>query len=71
MAYRALKARINRVLRPQGLQFVAALGSTRVEALGTFYVLDVQRNVVVRERVEIEAFGRELEVLRPFEVLAR
>jgi hypothetical protein len=35
--------------------------------LGTFFVLDTKRNVAVKWKIDLEAYGRELRVLADFE----
>lgn len=71
---RALVQRINRALARVG-RFGRVMKKTRgVQAhldLGDYYVLDVERNLVVDKYVDAEALGRELGVLHDFERLAK
>ena len=68
MTMRALVQRINRKLTEKDAQLKAARGEAR-QNLGDYYVLDVRRKVVSRTAVNLEALGRELEVLHPWERL--
>ena len=65
---RALLARINRHLAPAAVLKKAKGARARAE-LGDFYLLDLRRNVPCRPRVKLEAYGRELGVLAPYERL--
>jgi hypothetical protein len=68
---RALVQRIGRALAKDGEQLrkVRAEGA-RLE-LGDYYTLNVSRNFVVQKDVDIEELGRQLQVLRPYESLAK
>jgi hypothetical protein len=66
---RALLQRINRVLAKQHKVLKKARGARAPQDLGEWFYLDANRNVVLATHVDVEAFGRELEVLDPFEKL--
>lgn len=66
---RALVQRINRVLAKQGEVLKKARGAHAPQDLGEWFYLDTKNNVVRRKHVDVEEFGRELEVLKPFENL--
>ena len=63
---RALVQRINRHLRKRN----QALRATRGANTGEYYRVDIERNVLIEERVAIEKLGRELGALAPYEKLA-
>jgi hypothetical protein len=68
---RALVQRINRKLAPKFEQ-VRKIREPRApytEAWGEFFNVDFNRNVVLETSVDLEDLGRELRVLRPWEVL--
>jgi hypothetical protein len=67
VAERALIQRINRKLKPEGEQLRTARSQKVEQILGRYHVVDVYRHCVVLQDVDIEAMGRELEVLKPFE----
>ena len=64
---RALVKRINRQLRSQH----KLLKVTRPQFVGSHYVWDYRRNVIVEQQVDIEAYARALGVLADCECLAR
>jgi hypothetical protein len=66
---RALIQRINRKLAAQGQTLRKARGAS-CAGLGDYYVIDTRRNAVTLKRVGLEALGRELEALHPWESLA-
>lgn len=72
VAERALAARINRALAKD----LRMLRKTREDSrwhgdLGDYSVIELSRNQVADTHVDLEAFGRELGVLKDFEVLAK
>ena len=70
---RALFARINRKLvrghHPQKL-CVCRKSSGGFDYLGRHYIVDLYKNEVVDTQVSLEALGRELGCLQPYEKLA-
>jgi hypothetical protein len=72
---RAVIARINRKLKPEGRQLKTKRGGWKKDMSGPYYVLDVERNTVVaggagqHSRIDLEAFARKLEVLADFETM--
>jgi hypothetical protein len=76
VSVRALMQRINRKLaeknevlkktRPDRGEGVSQL---RLDC-GDYYIIDVDRNCLIQRDVDIEAIGRQLEVLMPWEQLA-
>ena len=67
---RALVARINRALAKQHESLHRCrMGTQASNDLGAYYVLDVYRNLVLATHVDIEALGRELNVLGDGETL--
>jgi hypothetical protein len=66
---RALIARINRKLRPEMETLKATRGRLDGVDLGDFYIINFERNYLVAARVDPEAYGRELGVLREYEVV--
>jgi hypothetical protein len=67
---RALIQRINRRLPPDGELVRTTRGTRAQSGLGDHYRLDIRNECVVETAVDFEALGRELSVLRQFEVLA-
>ncbi len=69
---RALLARINRKLakKMQTLRQCRA-GSRWYHELGDYYILDLNRNWIVDKHCDAETLGREIGVLREYEVLAK
>ena len=68
---RALIARINRSLRDARKQLIASRpNSASLTEIGRYYVVDVAGNRVIRKHVELEAYAREIGVLRAWERLA-
>jgi hypothetical protein len=63
---RALVQRLNRKLRRQD----EALRSKRGPNTGEYYLVDIGRNVLLKEEVDLEKLGRELGALAPYERLA-
>lgn len=61
--------RINRALRKDNEVLKSPRGGRARFSLGQFFILDVRRNAVVREDVDIDALGRQLGALKPFEHL--
>ncbi len=66
---KALTQRINRVLRHDDEQLRKARGVRTRQDLGEWYVLDWNRNFIVRHHVDPEALGRKLGTLNEWEVL--
>jgi hypothetical protein len=67
---RALTQRINRKLATEGERLRAYRGGRSWNDLGDYYIVDVNRNVVVRAHVDIEGYGRVLGVIAGYETLA-
>jgi hypothetical protein len=66
---RALIHRINRRLEEKQ-QMVRRGGEGRTRnALGEYYVIDLKRNVVIRQHVDLQVLCLEVDVLRPWEQL--
>jgi len=66
----ALMRRINRVLAKENRVLRKPRGKQWWKDLGDYYVVDSSSNYLLKGHVDIEEFGRELEVLSLFEVLA-
>lgn len=67
---RALIQRINRRLKGDGEQLRTARSSRVALSVGRHYIIDVQRNFIAHRDVALEALGRKLGVLQPWEQLA-
>ena len=65
---RAIVQRINRALAREGQKLIARRGKWRSE-LGDFYIVDVIRNAITNEYVDLEDCGRGLKVLAEWEQL--
>lgn len=68
---RALVQRINRKLKAKGEILKRTRGERAVLEVGDYWVLDMYRNTVVLKQVNIEALGRKLEVIQPWEKLEK
>ncbi len=66
---RALILRLNRVLARDGRVLKKARGWNAIQHLGALYVLDIYRNVVVDQDVDLEDMAKEYRVLQKFERL--
>jgi phosphopantetheinyl transferase len=69
VSLRALIQRINRKLRPQHQALHTHRGRQGRGYLGDYYVIDFNTNYIVAGHVNVEALGRELEVLQEWEYL--
>lgn len=68
---RALFSRINRVLLKDGETIRRCRTDSRsYHNLGSYYTVDFSRNAVVDSMIDLEEYGREIGVLRPFEAMA-
>jgi hypothetical protein len=68
----ALVKRINRALRKKMLFLKKCRRSSRAYSdLGNFYVLDAERNLIVKTHVDVENAARELKVLEEHETLVK
>ncbi len=68
----ALIKRINRRLAKEGrlgYQLKKDRGYRWRSSLGEYYVLDINRNFIVRTHVNLEAYGNEIGALEPYEEL--
>ena len=68
---KALYQRINRKLNADGRALKRTRGQRALIELGRYYVLDMNMNAVLYHyhNVNLEDFGRELGVLKPYEVV--
>ena len=66
---RALIERIRRNLRKDDMQFRTNRGGPYSETLGDYFLVDQNNNIVDRGIHDLEAYGRELGVLRDYEAL--
>jgi len=66
---KALIARINRKLKPDGQILKKTRGERAILDLGYFYVIDIYQNISLWTRVDIEAFGKELGVMKDYETV--
>lgn len=66
---RALYQRINRKLKPNYEQLRTSRGLRMESNVGHYYILDVWRNVIIAQNVDLETLGRELDVIGPLEEL--
>jgi hypothetical protein len=64
---RALIQRINRKLAKDERLLKRSRGARTVQNLGDYYLIDVNRNLVVDHQVDPEALARELGVIAPWE----
>lgn len=66
---RALVQRINRKLAAKGEKLIATRGEIAQSELGDFYRVSVDGGTITAKHIEPEKLGRELGVLKPYEVL--
>ena len=66
---RALVQRVNRVLGKDDEQLKKARSGRTSQGVGEFYTIDIRRNCVVKQDVDIEKMGRTLGVLKNYEQL--
>jgi len=64
---RALYQRINRKLKSDNEQLRTARSPQMEASVGRYFILDVYRNCISYQRVDLEELGRKLEVLKPWE----
>ena len=67
---RALIARINRKLKPEGEKLKKLRGERWLNDLGQYYVIDVTQNSLLHPDVDLEGFARECGALEDWEHLA-
>jgi hypothetical protein len=67
---RALIQRINRKLKHDGEQLRRARGAQTEYSVGAYFIVDVMRNFITAQHVDLEKLGRELEVLQGWEAPA-
>ena len=65
----ALVARINRKLAHEDQQLKATRGERARRELGDYYIVDVNRNLIVAKDCDLVKLARGLGVLKPFERL--
>lgn len=66
---KALYQRINRKLAADGEKLKRARGANVETALGEYFVVDIYRNAVMHTHIDLEDYGRELDVLAEWEAL--
>ena len=64
---RASYQRINRKLRQDGEQLRTARSQSVEHVVGRYFIVDVCRNFIAAQHVDLEALGRELGVIKPWE----
>lgn len=66
---RALIQRINRKLSSEMMQLKTTRGERWRNDLGDYYIIDVNKNIVVRAHLDLEELSKELGCLSPWEKL--
>jgi|AmaraimetFIIA100_FD_contig_81_450009_length_1432_multi_4_in_0_out_0_2 predicted NAD-dependent protein-ADP-ribosyltransferase YbiA (DUF1768 family) len=66
---RALIQRINRALKDDGEMLKTARSPRVASSIGRHYVVNINRNWITRQRVDVEALGRKIGVLSDYEHL--
>jgi hypothetical protein len=66
---RALLARINRQLVKEDQKLVKTRSEKAKVEVGDYYLLNFERNAILRMRVDLEDLGHDLGVLKRYEVL--
>jgi len=68
LSERAVLARVNRALRPKGQRMCRHRPNWQgFDCLGRFYLLDYTTSTVVDTQIDLETFGRELNVIAAWE----
>ena len=67
VSVRAVVQRINRKLKPSLKQLQKCRAGRYRQELGDYFIVDLNRNLIVATRVDLEVFGRELRVLDDWE----
>lgn len=66
---RAILQRINRKLKSGWKQLKTGRGLLLERTIGRYYVIDIRRNCVTQQYVDVEELARELKVLQSWEEL--
>lgn len=66
---RALYQRINRKLEQDGEQLRTSRSPKWVDTTGRYFTVNVNRNSLECQHVDLEVFGRDLGVMQPWEKL--
>ena len=69
VSMRALIRRINRRVGPEGGRLRKTRGTNAACVVGDYFLVDTRRNIIIHQRVDIEALGRELGVMAEWEEL--
>jgi hypothetical protein len=67
---RALIQRINRKLAAKGEKLMATRGARAKSDLGDFFILDTSLNLISEKEVSLPQLAEELNVIKPYEILA-
>ena len=67
---RAVVQRVNRALSKEDQTLKASRGLRAMSDLGSYYIVSLSRNAILRKDVDVEKVGRQLGVLKPYERLA-
>jgi hypothetical protein len=67
---RAVIQRINRALLKQGEVLRASRGWRAQMDVGHYFLVDIDKNFIVRKDVDLERMAKELGVLKPYEKVA-
>ena len=68
---RALTQRINRALAKEGQALRSARSERDQRELGSFFIIDLNRNAIEAQHCDLVKLGRELGVLKAWEVLEK
>ncbi len=66
---KAITARINRKLKPDFKMLRKTRGRIMQSNFGQFHVIDLRRNRILDTHVDLEAYARELGVMRGYEFI--
>jgi len=67
---RALERRVNRFLAGKGQRLRRPRGACGQASVGPYYLLDLNKNLMLEKNVELEEFGRRIGAMKDWEVLA-
>lgn len=68
---RALFQRINRRLKQDNEQLRTARSTSVEQSVGQYFIVDLNRNAITTQYVDLEKLGRELGVIQPWEELEK
>lgn len=69
VSQQALVKRINRKLKQDGQQLKKARGERWKSTTGDYFIVDINRNFIVKTHIDLVEYGREIGALKAYEGL--